>query len=218
MLLQLLILGQYISWIYINNAFLHGYLNDDIYTTIPQGYKCAKQGQVCKLLKSLYGLKHASREWNTEFTKQLTSFGFTSTTYDPCLFTRGQNDSFICLIVYVDDILVSGPSESLIAELKSFLDSAFTIKDLGPAKFFLGMEIARGQDGTSLNQRKYVLEILSSNGMLCCKPAATPLPPGLIISQGTETELQHPDMYRRLVGQLLYLNCPRISSFNIGVN
>lgn len=89
------------------------------------------------------------------------------------------------------------------------MDSTFTIKDLGPAKFFWGMEIARGPDGTSLNQRKYVLEILSSNGMLCCKPTVTPLPPGLIFSHSTEEGLQLPDIYRRLVGQLVYLNLTR---------
>lgn len=119
---------------------------------MPQGFKGARQEQVCKLLKSLYGLKQASKEWNTEFTKQLTSFGFSSSIYDPYLFTKGQGDSFLCLIVYVDDILIGGPSNDLITKLKHFLDSIFTIKDLGPAKFFLGMEIARGRDGTTLNQ------------------------------------------------------------------
>lgn len=68
------------------------------------------------------------------------------------------------------------------------------------------MEIARGCDGTSLNQRKYVLEIISSHGHLCCKPTATPLPPGMVLSQGAEEPLQDPESYRRLVGQLLYLN------------
>lgn len=102
--------------------------------------------------------------------------------------------------MYVDDILISGPSNDLINEFKVFLNTVFTIKDLGPAKYFLGMEIARGAEGTTLNQRKYVLELLSSNGMLCCKPAGTPLPPGLVLTQGTEAVLQHPDVYRKLVG------------------
>lgn len=193
----------------INNAFLHGHLHEDIYMSVPQGLQGAKPGQVCKLLKSLYGLKQASREWNTEFTKQLASFGFTPTVHDPCLFTMGEGENFLCLIVYIDDILVSGPSLVLIEKFKHFLHTTFTIKDLGPAKFFLGMEITRADGGTSLNQRKYILEILSSNGMLCAKPAATPLPPGLILTQGNEDPLVQPDLYRRLVGQLLYLNLTR---------
>lgn len=88
----------------INNAFLHGFLTDDIYTQPPPGLKAVKSGQVCKLLKSLYGLMQASREWNNEFTKQLNAFGFTSSHHDPCLFTKGTCENFICLLVYVDDI------------------------------------------------------------------------------------------------------------------
>lgn len=120
----------------INNAFVHGFLSDDIYMTPPQGLLGAKRGQVCKLKKSLYGLKQASREWNAEFTRHLVSFGFHASIYDPCLFTKGSGDSFLCLLVYVDDILISGPSLCLITKFKTFLDSVFTIKDLGSAKFF----------------------------------------------------------------------------------
>lgn len=109
----------------------------------------------------------------------------------------------------MDDILVSGPSLHLIEDLKGFLDKTFTIKDLNSAKFFLGMEIAWGTKGTSLNQRKYALEILYANGMLCCKPASTSLSPGLVLSQGSEEHLSLPDVYRSLVGQLLYLNLTR---------
>lgn len=177
--------------------------------TPPQGLVGVKKGKVCKLKKSLYGLKQACREWNAEFTRHLISFGFLASVYDPCLFTKGSGDSLLCLLVYVDDILISESSLHLIKEFKTFLDSVFTIKDLGPAKFFLGMEIARGSEGTALNQRKYVLEILSSYGMLCCKPTATPFSPGLTLAQGTDPVLQQPDLYRSLVGQLLYLNLTR---------
>lgn len=176
---------------------------------MPQGYQGAKIGQVCKLLKSLYGLKQGPREWNAEFTRQLVSFGFSPAVHDPCIFTMGEGDSFLNLIIYVDDILASVPSLSLIEKFKHFIHSTFSIKDLGLAKFFLGMEITRGEDGTSLNQRKYVLEILSNNGMLCAKPAATPLPPGLVLTQGNEDHLKQPDTYKRLVWQLLYLNLTR---------
>lgn len=115
-------------------------------------------GQVCKLVKSLYGLKLASRERNKEFCKNLFSHGYTQSTSDPCLFYKGEGDTYIALIVYVDDVLVASPSLRLIQELKDFLHKAFTIKDLGKAKYFLGMEIVRGPTSTSLNQRKYVLD------------------------------------------------------------
>lgn len=106
----------------------------------------------------------------------------------------------------VDDILVTSPSQALIDDLKHFLHTEFTIKDLEIAKYFLGIEIARSSVGTVLCQRKYILDILTNVGLKDCKPASTPLPPGLILSQGTDSFLEDPDQYRHLVGQLLYLN------------
>lgn len=193
----------------VNNAFFHGFLKDDIYMVPSKGYTGAKAGQVCRLVKSLYGLKQASREWNMEFCKQLFDHGFVQSSNDHCLFTKGAGVSFLCILVYVDDILVTSPSQSLIDEFKQFLHHKFTIKDLGPAKFFLGIEIARSVEGTTLNQRKYILDLLTHAGLLQCKPVPTPLPSGLVLSQGTEAVLADPDVYRRLVGKLLYLNLTR---------
>lgn len=83
------------------------------------------------------------------------------------------------------------------------------MKDLSPARFFLEIEIARNESGTVLCQRKYVLDLITHAGLLDCKPASTPLPSGLVLSQGAEPVLAEPDMYRKLVGQLLYLNLTR---------
>lgn len=77
----------------VNNAFLHGFLHDDIYMTPSQGYKQAKSGEVCKLVKSLYGTKQASREWNTKFCKALISQGYIQSTSDPYLFYKGRDDT-----------------------------------------------------------------------------------------------------------------------------
>lgn len=86
---------------------------------------------------------------------------------------------------------------------------SITIKDLGEAKYFLGMEIVRSESGTSLNQRKYILDILQTASLLGCKPVSTPLPPGLTLSKTGGTLLSDLEQYRRLVGQLLYLNLTR---------
>ncbi|KAL0445220.1 UNVERIFIED_CONTAM: Retrovirus-related Pol polyprotein from transposon RE1 [Sesamum latifolium] len=117
----------------INNGFLHGFLDEEIYMSPPDGYP-VRPGEVCKLKRSLYGLKHASRQWNQEFTLKLADFGFTQSVYDHCLFTKTAPDGFLTLLVYVYNILVMGPSESLITEVKSYLDALFTIKDLGYVK------------------------------------------------------------------------------------
>lgn len=193
----------------VNNAFLHGFLRDDIYMSVPPGFKGAKPGQVCKLVKSLYGLKQASREWNLEFTKQLKIFGFSQSQSDHCLFIKGSGSSMLCLLVYVDDVLVCGPSLELIADLKKFLHSTFTIKDLGEAKYFLGMEIIRGRDGIALNQRKYVLDIVGSAGLMGCRPTQTPFSPGCVLSRKDGAYMEDAEPYRRVVGQLLYLNLTR---------
>lgn len=193
----------------MNNVFLHGFLKDDIYMLPPPGYTRAAPGQVCKLVKSLYGLKQASWEWNMEFCKQLLAHGFQQSHFDPYLFTRGSGSHFICLLVYVDDVFLSSPSQHIIDEVRDFLHSTFTIKDLGAAKFFLGIEIACSSEGTVLSQRKYVLDILTHTGMIGSRAASTPLPLGLVLSNSIEDRLEDPEPYRKLVGQLVYLNLTR---------
>lgn len=193
----------------VNNAFLHGYLNDEVYMKVPQGYQGSTDGQVCKLKCSLYGLKQASREWNNELRFTLYNFGLTQSQYDHCLFTMNVDDGFLAMIVYVDDVLITGSSSVLIQKLKHFLDDKFTIKDLHLAKFFLGVEITRDPKGTSLCQRKYILDILADVGMQGCKPAPTPLPHGVSLFAEDGVLLDTPDQFRRLIGRLLYLSMTR---------
>ncbi|KAL0448951.1 UNVERIFIED_CONTAM: Retrovirus-related Pol polyprotein from transposon RE1 [Sesamum latifolium] len=167
------------SWalhqLYVNNVFLHGYLDEKIYMTPPEGYP-VQPGQVCRLKRSLYGLKQASRQWNQEFSSKLISFGFSQSAYDHCLHVKGTGASFIALLVYMDDVLLTSPSYTLITEVKTCLDSLFTIKDLGLARYFLGLQIARSSSGTSLTQTKYVNDILQDIGLMNANAATTPLP------------------------------------------
>ncbi|KAL2232264.1 UNVERIFIED_CONTAM: Retrovirus-related Pol polyprotein from transposon RE1 [Sesamum indicum] len=192
----------------INNAFLHGFLDEDIFMEAPAGYD-VPPGKVCKLKRSLYGLKQASRQWNQELTAKLVHFGFIQSLNDYCLFVKGSNSSLVIVLVYVDDLLITGPSESLIAEVKKFLDDAFSIKDLGYAKYFLGLEIARSPAGTWITQHKYVRDLLADTGLDQCKPAPTPLPLGLKLCSQSSPKLEDPAPYRKLVGRLLYLGFTR---------
>lgn len=133
------------------------------------------QGQVCKLKRSLYGLKQTSREWNKELTAKLYSIWFVQSNFDHYLFTKSTATGFVILLVYVDDILVTSNSISLIDSVKSFLHYAFTIKDLRPTHYFLGLQIARGFMGTYVRQRKYVLDLISERGLSDAKTADTPM-------------------------------------------
>ncbi|XP_019163069.1 PREDICTED: uncharacterized protein LOC109159411 [Ipomoea nil] len=193
----------------INNAFLRGDLDEEVYMLLPPGFQTAKPNQVCRLTRSLYGLKQASRQWNAKLTTALSSVGFRQSSADPSLFTKGSADRFITLLVYVDDIIVASSNMALIQELKDMLDAKFKIKDLGVLGYFLGIEAKLNDDGLNLCQRKYALDILSDTGFTECKPAPTPMVPGSNLSQDTGKLLEDPSGYRRMVGRLLYLTATR---------
>jgi len=116
---------------------------------------------------------------------------------------------FVFILVYVDDLLITGDHAPSIAAVKAKLHEAFTIKDLGLAHYFLGLEIARSTSGTFLNQRKYILNILTDAGLTAAKPARFPMAKGLKMSTETGEFLPNPEAYRRVVGRLLYLTLTR---------
>lgn len=199
----------HVQQIDINNTYLHGFLDKEVYMLPPQRYTKVKSGQVCKLLRSLYGLKQARRQWNVELCCKLQDFGFIQSDSDHCLFLRNTTDSFISLLVYVHDVIITGNSEKEITRIKEHLDKVFTIKDLGYIHYFLGIEVMRGVNGTHLNQRKYILDILADTGLLGCKPVDTPLPRDNRYFKRETNTLREPDRYRRLIGRFLYLNFTR---------
>ncbi|XP_024199917.1 uncharacterized mitochondrial protein AtMg00810-like [Rosa chinensis] len=170
-----------------------------------------RQGEehlVCRLHKSLYGLKQASRQWFTKFSVAMQSAGYVQSKADYSLFTRKQGKSFIVLLIYVDDILITGNDSASISALKNFLHSQFRIKDLGNLKYFLGIEVSPSAHGIFISQRKYALEIIKDAGLLGVAPIDTPMERGLKLSDKSEL-LKDPSRYRRLVGRLIYLTVTR---------
>jgi hypothetical protein len=168
----------------VNNAFLHGDLAEEVYMVLPPGFpsKGETSNLVCKLNKSLYGLKQASRQWFAKFSSTIIKQGFVQSKSDYSLFTRIQGTTFIALLVYVDDILIASNDMPSVNTLKDSLHAEFKLKDLGNLKYFLGLEVARSAKGISLCQRKYALDILSDSGMLGSKPVAIPMEQNLKIS------------------------------------
>ncbi|MCI03227.1 retrovirus-related pol polyprotein from transposon TNT 1-94, partial [Trifolium medium] len=114
----------------VNNAFLHGDLQEDVYMIIPPGVTRSKPNQVCKLVKSLYGLKQASRRWHEKLTTFLQQHQYKQATSDHSLFIRKNESSFTVLLVYVDDVIVAGNSMTDIKSIKDALHNSFKIKDL----------------------------------------------------------------------------------------
>ncbi|CAM8901423.1 unnamed protein product [Rhodiola kirilowii] len=195
----------------VNNAFLHGHLDEDVYMKLPPGFypQAKRDGMVCKLQRSLYGLKQASRQWFSRFSDALIEYGFVQSANDPSLFTLAQKDDFLILLVYVDDVVLTGTSPQLITHVKEFIHDQFQIKDLGHLKYFLGLEVARSQDGIFLNQRKYALDILEDTKFSDCKPVRTPMESKHNLSFSSGPTLPDPSIYRRLIGRLIYLTITR---------
>ncbi|KAD6119214.1 hypothetical protein E3N88_10485 [Mikania micrantha] len=193
----------------VNNAFLHGDLDEEVYMKIPQGFTKGHENKVCRLKKSIYGLKQASRNWYYKFTKTLLEFDFAQSKADYSLFIYNKGETFVAALIYVDDVILVGNDLELIKHTKKQLHEKFSIKDLGPLKYFLGIEVARTRKGLVLSQRKYTLDILQESGQLGCKPSAFPMEQNLKLSDGAEEERVDASMYRRLVGKLLYLQATR---------
>ena len=132
----------------------------------------SKEKLVCRLHNSIYGVKHASRQWYLKFSQFLIQFGFKQSKSDYSLFTKGFGSSFVALLVYVDDIIIPSPSLHIVNSLKIFLHSKFNLKDLGDLKYFLGLEIARSNKGIVLSQRNYTLQLLEDTSFMGCKPSS----------------------------------------------
>ncbi|KAK2375797.1 putative mitochondrial protein [Trifolium repens] len=193
----------------VNNAFLHGDLQEDVYMKIPDGVPCDKPGLVCKLEKSLYGLKQASRKWYEKLSALLIKEGYIQSTSDYSLFTLTKENTFTVLLVYVDDIILAGDSIAEFDKIKAVLDVAFKIKNLGQLKYFFGLEVAHSKQGITVSQRKYCLDMLKDSGFLGSKPASTPLDTSIKLHSTAGSPYSDISSYRRLVGRLLYLNTTR---------
>jgi hypothetical protein len=193
----------------VNNAFLHGDLHEDVYMSIQQGVHHSKPTQVCKLLKSMYGLKQTSRKWYEKLTGVLIGQGYHQSISDHSLFTLKQDNMFTALLVYVDDIILAGNSLNEFQRIKELLDTEFKIKDLGQLKYFLGIEVAHSKTGVTICQRKYCLDLLHDTGLLGAKPAKTHLDNSVKLHQDDTPPYEDIAGYRRLVGKLLYLTTTR---------
>jgi len=193
----------------VNNAFLHGDLQEDVYMVVPQGVITSKPNQVCKLMKFLYGLKQASRKWYEKLTSLLLANQYTQSQSDHSLFIKNTNTSFTILLVYVDDVIIAGNSMLEFHNIKFILHSTFKIKDLGQLKYFLGLEVAHSSKGISLCQRKYCIDHLTDTGHLASKPVSTPSEPSCKLHQDTSAPYTDVASYRRLIGRLIYLTNTR---------
>ncbi|GJX71737.1 ribonuclease H-like domain-containing protein [Tanacetum coccineum] len=198
----------------VNNAFLYGNLNEEVYMTLPPGYFSVNDNRVCRLIKSLYGHKQASRQWNKMLCNVLLENGFKQSKSDYLIFIKSKKEIFVALLVYVDDIVITGNNLKEVNSCKHFLQTKFQIKDLGELKYFLGIEVLKTDDGVCLSQRKYCMELLAEYGLLACKPYLTPIESKLVITDKPLHKkykvLNNITEYQKLLGKLIYLTHTRL--------
>ncbi|XP_019256458.1 PREDICTED: uncharacterized protein LOC109234868 [Nicotiana attenuata] len=197
----------------VNNAFLHGDLHEEVYMEAPPSLvvdQCSSSRVVCRLNKSLYGLKHASRQWYAKLTKALSSKGYQHSENDHLLFCQKTPSSIIFVAVYVDDVIITGTDSGEIAGLKAFLDQMFKIKDLGRLHYFLGLEVLYKPDDIPISQRKFALDLLKEYQCFDYSSVSLPLDPAIKLKAQEGNLLPDPTYYRKLVGKLNFLTNTRL--------
>jgi len=197
----------------VKNAFLNGHLTEQVYMEQPPGYIDPRfPNHICQLKKALHGLKQAPRAWFQRFSSFLTQLGFYCSRADTSLFVFHRKSDIIYLLLYVDDIIITGNNSSLLHSFTCKLHFEFATKDLGSLSYFLGLEATSTTDGLFISQLKYARDILTRAQLLDSKPVHTPM----VVSQHLSSDgsiFSDPTLYRSLVGALQYLTitCPDIA-------
>lgn len=189
----------------VNNAFLHGDLEEEVYMKLPPGFRHSHPDKVCRLRKSLYGLKQAPKCWFKKLSDALLRFGFAQSYDDYSLFSYSCKGIELRVPVYLDDLIICGNHGYMIQKFKDYLSSCFSMKDLWRLKYFLGIEITRGSSGMFLSQRKYALDIIAETGNIGSRPATTPLEQNHQLASIDSPLFDDVKKYRRLLGRLIYL-------------
>jgi hypothetical protein len=192
----------------VKTAFLNGDVEEEVYIQQPEAFvKKGAETKVCRLKKSLYGLKQSPRKWNSTLSEYLKKMNFVQSINDPCLYVK-KGKVPIYIVVYVDDMLVASADEQLLKKTKMTIANRFKIEDMGQIKHFLGVEIEHKAEEKKvwLGQKTMIQDLLERTKMNDCKPATTPTASGqkLEKAQDQEEEVQ-PTEYRSIVGTLMYL-------------
>lgn len=202
--------GWQLRQVDINNAFLHGVLTEEVFMTQPPGISSCNPHQVCKLRKALYGLKQAPRAWFERLSTFLCSFGFVHANADSSLLVYHHDKCFCYVLIYVDDIVITGSSSTFVEQLIQSLNKCFSLKDLGILSYFLGVEVSTlPSGGMFLSQKKYVSDLLYKTNMLQANPISTPMMSGSILSAFHGEKFADLKLYRSTIGALQYVTITR---------
>lgn len=193
----------------VKSAYLNGTLEEEIYMRQPKGFAApGAENKVCRLKKSLYGLKQAGRTWNKRIDSVLRSLHFVPIHADPCVYVYKRDSVIIIISLYVDDLLLASPSLEQLTRVKAELSSSFDMEDLGEARFVLGIEITRDRlAGTlTISQGAYTEDVLQRFGMMDCNSISTPMEVGRHLEESAAVPLNpaRAKSYQSAVGALMY--------------
>ncbi|KAK9152082.1 hypothetical protein Syun_010391 [Stephania yunnanensis] len=160
---------------------------------------------VCKLHKALYGLRQALRAWFDQLKSTLLSRGFHNSKADSSLFIFHHEQVVLYVLVYVDDIIITGSNQTFIQSFIDKLNGKFALKDIGDLNLFLGMEAHRTAKGLNLTQTAYIQQLLQKGGMSHAKPIATHFAVGKLLYKDGSASFHDKTLYRSLLGGLQYL-------------
>ncbi|KAK1652815.1 hypothetical protein QYE76_070620 [Lolium multiflorum] len=197
-----------VSQLDVQNAFLNGELSEEVYMQPPPGYS-VPDGMVCRLRRSLYGLKQAPRAWFERFASMVTAAGFSPSFHDPALFVHTSPRGRTLLLLYVDDMIITGDDPEYISFVKARLRDQFLMTDLGPLRYFLGIEISSTSDGFYISQEKYIQDLLTRAALVDERTVETPMELNVKLRPTDGDPLPDPTRYRHLVGSLVYLAVTR---------
>ncbi len=203
----------------VKTAFLNGSLKEELYMQIPPGVECGDRSKVCKLNKSLYGLKQAARCWFELFENALVERGFKNSEVDRCIYFLDRNDvnKNIYVVLYVDDVVIATADRVTMKDFKNYLMRKFSMKDLGNIRLFLGIKIDSRDGKLTLDQSAYIKTVLEKFRMADCNPVSTPLPTKLNYEAlGSDEPCEAP--CQSLIGCLMYLMICTRPDLSISVN
>jgi len=206
-----------ISQLDVKNAFLNGELSEEVYMQPPPRYSVS-EGMICRLRRSLYGLKQAPRAWFQRFASVVTAAVFSASTHDLALFVHTSSRGRTLLLLYVDDMIITGDDSEYIAFVKACLSEQFLMSDLGPLRYFLGIEVSSTPHGFYLSQEKYIQDLLDRASLTDHRTVKTPMELNVHLCATDRSPLLIPLVIVILLGVLFILALLVLTSHMLSIS
>ncbi|GKE73989.1 zinc finger, CCHC-type containing protein [Tanacetum coccineum] len=200
-----------IHQMYVKTAFLNGELEEEVYMNQPQGFIMpGNENKVCKLIKSLYGLKHAPKQWHQKFDEVVLSNSYLLNQADKCVYSKfDESGKGVIIFIYVDNMLIFGTDQVQVDLTKEFLSSRFSMKDMGEADVILGIRIKHESNRIAISESYYIDKVLKKFNYFDCTPVSTPMDTSEKLMPNDGQAVSQLE-YSRVIGCLMYaMTCTR---------